>query len=482
MRIAGRRGKRLMRTGRRRAALCALALALNALIAPGAIRAEQSGRVLVVAAPFPTIADSLTSEALRAFWNGDAAALRDLSNNQRPPTLFISPATLADLRLLWGEPSRTAALQVVPEDQLLDTTWKAHPSAFAILPFDQLEARWKLLHVDGVNLFERETDLSRYPLVVPGKPNNRDLSRMTIVAMTGVTAMVRGTAVMMERKGILYPAAAIRDWLRGADITHISNEVSFWENCPRPSFNSGVVMCSDPRYIALLEDVGTDVVELTGNHLWDYGWRHLNTTLDMYEARGWQYFGGGRTITTALEPARFTHNGNRIAFVGCNWFGSNWATETRPGSARCGSRSPRELDLIQGAIRRAREEGYHVIVGIQYLELYSYQASPQQVRDFNALLDAGAVIVNGSQGHHAQGFSVNEKGFAHYGVGNLFFGDQAGVGVKQTFVDRHVFYDGRYLGADLRAAFIVDNSQPVPMKPAERAALLRRLFAVSHFW
>ncbi len=465
-------------------ALWMLSVALAVATSPAVARAQSEavGHVLAVAAPFPTVADGLSSGALRAFWNGDAAALSDLSNNRRPPTLFVSPDTLADLKVLLGEPSPQAAIRVVSPGALLDAAWEAHPAAFAVLPFDQLEVRWKLLHLDGVNLFEREAELARYPLIVPGKPSNRDLGRMTVVAMTGVTAMVRGTAVMMERKGLLYPAAAIRNWLRTADITHISNEVSFWDQCPRPSFNSGVVMCSAPRSIALLEDVGTDVVELTGNHLWDYGWQHLHTTLDMYEARGWQYFGGGRTITTALEPARFTHNGNRIAFVGCNWFGSNWAMPTRPGSARCGSRSPRDLDLIQAAIRRARADGYHVIASIQYLELYSYQPSAQQVRDFQALREAGAVIVNGSQGHHVQGFSVNAQGFIHYGVGNLFFGDQAGVGVKQTFVDRHVFYDGRYLGADLRTAFIVDNSQPVPMKPAERAALLRRLFAVSQFW
>ncbi len=94
---------------------------------------------------------------------------------------------------------------------------------------------------------------------------------------------------------------------------------------------------------------------------------------------------------------------------------------------------------------------------------------------------AGAVIVNGSQGHHAQGFDVNAQGFLHYGIGNLFFGDQAGVGTHQTFVDRHVFYNGQYLGVDLRTAFIVDDSQPVPMSADARATLLRKLFDVSGY-
>jgi poly-gamma-glutamate synthesis protein (capsule biosynthesis protein) len=101
--------------------------------------------------------------------------------------------------------------------------------------------------------------------------------------------------------------------------------------------------------------------------------------------------------------------------------------------------------------------------------------------DFKALRDAGAVVVNGSQGHWVQGFDVSAGGFIHYGVGNLFFGDQEGVGTHQTFVDRHAFYDGRYLGAELRSAFIQDYSQPRPMTPAERAQLLKTLFAATGY-
>ncbi len=379
-----------------------------------------------------------------------------------------------------GEPNANALIEVVPANALLAAAWGGRPASFAILPFDQLEARWKLLHLDGVNLFEKDADVSKYPLVTAG-PANRDTSKMTVVAMTGVTALVRGTAVMMERKGVLYPGAAIRDWLRSADIAHISNEVSFWDQCPRPTFNDGVTMCSNPKYIELLEDVGTDVIELTGNHLWDRGADKLNGTLDMYDERGWPYFGGGRNAGTALKPAKFEINGNKIAFVGCNWFGSNWATDTRPGSARCGTNSPRDLDLIIKEIEQLRAEGYQVISTLQYLEMYNYAASPQQHKDFDALRQAGAVVVNGSQGHHAQGFDVNEQGFLHYGTGNLFFGDQAGAGTHQTFVDRHVFYNGQYLGTDLRTAFIVDNSQPVPMSADARATLLRKLFDVSGY-
>jgi hypothetical protein len=203
----------------------------------------------------------------------------------------------------------------------------------------------------------------------------------------------------------------------------------------------------------------------------------------MYEDLGWPYFAGGRTYSESLRPVTMTVAGNRLAFVGCNWFGADWATETNelPGSALCGKDDPHSLDLITPTIRALADEGYLVIATLQYAEFYFYEPTAQQEADFKALRDAGAVVVNGSQGHHIQGFDVSAQGFIHYGTGNLFFGDQSGEGTHQTAVDRHVFYDGKYLGADIRLAFIEDFSQPVPLEPAARAKLLKTLFEATGY-
>jgi poly-gamma-glutamate synthesis protein (capsule biosynthesis protein) len=407
----------------------------------------------------------------------------------------MAPETRAALGLILGPPSAQARIVITDSARLASAVWAARPAGLAILPFDQLDQRWKLIHLDGINLFERTANLATYPLILRvgalgdpalarafGPPQtNRDPARMAVVAMTGVTALVRGTAIRMDEKGQTYPGAKIRDWLRGADIAHISNEVSFMDKCPAPDWNEGTVFCSTPKRLELLKDVGTDVIELTGNHLWDRGWENLSTTLGLYRDLGWATFGGGRTYSEALIPLTMTVNGNRIAFVGCNYFGANWATDTIPGSARCGRDSPYQFDLITPTIKALAAQGYLVIATIQYAEFYEYKPRPGQIVDFEQLRAAGAMVVNGSQGHHVQGFSVTPRGFIHYGTGNLFFGDQEGAGTHQTFVDRHVFYNGRYLGADLRAAYIENEAQPVPMTPAAKAALLKTLFAVSGY-
>lgn len=456
-------------------------------------------RTLALAAPFPTVSDGVQFSDVRRFWAGDASALAGAVVSNTAPILYMDADTRAALVLLLGKPGPDAAIQLVPTDQVVSVTWAARGASLAVVPFERLDVRYKLLAIDGVNLFEREADLSKYPLtlrvravgdlasitrVAAAAPpsDNRDLGRMTVVAMTGVTALVRGTAVRMEEKGVTYPGEAIRSWLTTADIAHISNEVSFWEKCRPPSRSDGVVMCSNPKYMELLRYIGTDIVELTGNHTWDYGADKLIPTIELYEKEGWAVFGGGRNLDNSRKPALLTVNGNKIAFIGCSYFGTNWATDVYPGATPCGTTNPQALDWIIGEIQRLKGDGWLVIATLQYTEFYTYAATRQQDIDFRKLRDAGAVVVNGSQGHHVQGFDVSADGFCHYGTGNIFFGDQTfSEGAQQTMVDRHVFYNGRYLGVDLRTARIQDISQPVPMDAEARGELLRTLFKASGY-
>ncbi len=456
-------------------------------------------RTLALAAAFPTVPDGVQFDDFKRFWAGDASALAGATMSNTAPVLYTDADTRAALALLLGKPGDATPIVLLPPSDILSKTWETRGASLAIVPFERLDVRYKLLTIDGINLFERAADMTKYPLSlrvqVSGDAaalaglrrtllptDNRALDRMTVVAMTGVTAMVRGTAVRMEEKGVTYPGEAIRDWLRTADIAHISNEVSFYDKCRAPSRSDGVVMCSNPKYMDLLRDVGTDLIELTGNHTWDYGADKLIPTIDAYEKEGWKVFGGGRNVDESRRPALMTVNGNKIAFVGCSYFGTNWATERYAGATPCGVADPQALDWIIPTIKQLKADGYLVIATLQYTEFYSYAATRQQDIDFRALRDAGALVVNGSQGHHVQGFDVSENGFCHYGTGNLFFGDQTfSEGAQQTMVDRHVFYNGRYLGVDLRTAKIEDISKPVPMSPEARATLLKTLFKVSGY-
>ena len=287
--------------------------------------------------------------------------------------------------------------------------------------------------------------------------------------------MVRGTAAYMDLDP-LYPASLIREPLIDADILHINNEVPFVYNCDNSMNFGALVFCSRPSYMALLEDIGTDVLELDGDHFQDHGDDPVYYTLDIYDEAGIPYYGGGHNKQEAQEPLLIEHNGNRFAFLGCNAkeIGYAAASDTRPGAVHC------DIELMKQQIRNLRMQGIIPIVTFQHQEVFQVKAVDIIRNDFNAVRDAGAVIVSGSQSHIPMEFNVSTNYFVHYGLGNLFF-DQAFLmpETAEAFIDRHIFYDGRYINTELLTIRFTNAALSHYSEGEERTTLLDRIFKVS---
>lgn len=456
--------------------------------------ASRTTWIYALVAPFPTVVDGITSDDLMAAWQGSLStepACVPCEDFRRSP-LWMSESTLQVFTALWGEPDADA-VRTVPQEELVPALWENRP-AWAIVPFEALEPRLKVLGIDGQAPIQKEFDHSAYPLkaefvlrALDREPatlslmlpsTNRRADKMTTVVLTGVTALVRATAYTMETKGVTYPANDIRELLRAADITHISNEIPFFTGCdfPNPS-RSKLVFCSDPKYIELLKDVGTDVVELTGNHFADYGAGAMLETLEIYNQNEILYYGGGADLDDALKPALLSHNGNQIAFIGCNPVDLGRppvATENKPGAAPCNH------SYMVNTIEDLNELGYVVIATFQHFEYYSPEARPNQLEDFHRVADAGASIVSGSQAHFAQMMEFYDHSFIHYGLGNLFF-DQMGdipyhPGIRREFIDRYTIYGGKLISVELVTTMLVDHSRPRLMTAEERAGFLNEYF------
>jgi len=448
--------------------------------------------VYALVAPFPTIPDGVSLEDLRKAWAGGG------NQNFEDRRILMSASTEAAFSTLWGAPS-IKGIRVANREDLLDLAWSTRP-AWAIVPFENLDPRWKVLQVGGMSPLDKHLNVSNYPLVIHFGFNgneqelnalgslqeqglvvlpssNRDVSRMTTLVMTGTTALVRATAAKMDSNGVTYPARDIRDWLVNADLTHISNEVSFAKTCPPGNpYQKDMQFCSRPEYIGLLDYIGTDIVELTGNHLGDWDWPPFLYTLDLYRQKGWYFYGAGENIERARAPIRLESNGNKIAFIGCRTGPPPvWATEMQPGGANC------DFAYIEKQINHLKSDGYLPIMTFQYNESYQMTPLPAQKRDFGLVSDAGAFIVQGSQAHYPQGFEFRDDRFIHFGPGNLFF-DQMNIpvmGTRREFIDRHVIYNGRLISTELLTAMLEDYCRPRPMTPDERISLLHDAFAAS---
>jgi poly-gamma-glutamate synthesis protein (capsule biosynthesis protein) len=468
---------------------------------PGVLRVETSAErpithwVYALVTPFSSTIQGVSYEDIRRTWNGEAAG------PFAGQPLLMDESTYRSFSALWGAPAGET-VATVPGEELLNYAW-GHQPAWALAPFESLDPRWKVLPVDGLSPIQKSFDpAAGYPLTLPisltGDPqqvgallerygpasasplapaSNREPGRLTVVAMTGVTALVRATAYTMEQRGVLYPGKDVRDWLREADITHISNEVPFAQNCPYPNpVQEGMRFCSDTRYIKLLEDVGADIIELTGDHFADHGVDAMYYTLELYRERGWPYYGGGENSQQARQAVLLEHNGNRLAFIGCNAKGGGYAQAgpNHPGAVTC------DFDWLVSEIARLRAEGVLPIATFQHFEYYTYQAQPNQERDSRLLAEAGAVIVSGSQAHQPQALEFVRNSLIHYGLGNLFFDQyEISLATRQGFIDRHIFYDGRYISTELLPILFIDYARPRPMTPQEQEDLLNAVFSAS---
>jgi len=440
---------------------------------------------------FDTIDPALPYAELRSAWAGETITYT---------ALVVLTDTLPLLEQVLGNagPSVTGYATV---DEVVAATWQDR-STLAVLPFDQLEPRLVVLSIDGQNPVENASgfDPQNYPLVAdvhvhraPADPleaalvsefldrlpdGNRNPDNLTVLAMTGVTAMCRMTAAQMDLLGPAWPAAIVGPGLASADITHISNEVPFVVGCETNTSQDNYNFCSKPEYMETLIASGADIIGMTGNHQNDFGRQNALASLEFYAEYNLPYYGGGKNLEEAMKPLFIEHNGTRMAFLGANSYGPKmaWATDALPGAA------PFDLNILSATIRSIKQKNLAdvVLVELQYQESYGTEPLVDQRIDFNALVRAGADIVTGVQSHVPQGMEFTDGSLILYGLGNLYF-DQMGPTTREGMIARHTFYRGRHLSTQIQTTLVHDYGQPQWTSPAERASMLQRVFDASYW-
>jgi poly-gamma-glutamate synthesis protein (capsule biosynthesis protein) len=442
--------------------------------------------------PFTSLRESISSKDLQNAWRSGSGDDIDI---------YVSDETNRSLQLIWGESNQLSVFSTDKEN--IFPALLSQPDSIAIIPFEQLNPYYKVLSVDQQHPLDPDFQIVDYHLKIElyfSSSFSRDIfdstgidisnfnpHKLTSVALTGVTAMVRDTAAIMEENGITYPGLDVQGILTAANITHISNEVPFAEDCPAPDPNqASLFFCSKDVYIQLLDFVGADIIELSGDHFGDWGPSAMLHSLDLYHQHGWLTYGGGETLQAGLEPVFIEHNGNQLAFIGCNGKAHDryaTASETNPGASRC------DFEWMLPKISTLVDQGYIVIATMQHEEVDSFQSIAIQQFDFRRIAEAGASIVSGSQAHHPQSFEFYGDSFIHYGLGNLFF-DQwylaqyfpsRHLNKDKSFIDLHYFYNGEYINTRLIPLLFVDNAHPRLMTVEEKVEFLEEVYRASRW-
>jgi len=312
-----------------------------------------------------------------------------------------------------------------------------------------------------------------------------DTANLLKLNMSGVVAISRDLGSRMNSlQNYDYPAEKLGSFLSDADLTHISNEVSFVDGCV---VAAGMRFCARDQYMESITASGVDIVELTGNHNNDYGSANNGRSIEMYKALGMDYFGGGLNNEDASKILYKEVDGTKIAFIGYNWYDTTYKTGAIAWGDKPGA-NEYSLEKMTANIAEAKANADIVIVDFQFQECYCYPegdviypicykplGNPDQESVFRKAVDLGATIVIGTQAHQPQTYELYGNGVIYYGLGNLYFDQWNWIGTRQAMILTHYFDDGKYVNTKLTPIYMDRSMQPDFATEAQADQLLKSL-------
>ncbi|MFM7234645.1 MAG: CapA family protein, partial [Flavobacteriales bacterium] len=232
------------------------------------------------------------------------------------------------------------------------------------------------------------------------------------------------------------------------------------------------------EHFRILEELGADIVELTGNHNLDVGTEAYTNTFKWYQEKGMKTFGGGLTPEEAGKPLVVTLNdGSKVAWVGFNEF------------CPCGECADKAMGanrysdaLAKSTIESLKSRGdiSYILACVQFGESDSYVPTSSQKRISKYLVDCGADVVIGSQAHQPQTFEWYKDRMIFYGIGNFMFDQIHRIGVRQAYFLECYFYHGRIVQFIPHFTFMGDDRRPAPAS-ARNAELIKKAVYLPSF-
>ena len=210
--------------------------------------------------------------------------------------------------------------------------------------------------------------------------------------------------------------------LNGADITVVNNEFTYTTEEESLS-GKAYTFKADPVNVGLLKVLGTDLVALANNHVYDYGEAGLIDTLETLEEAGYPYMGAGRNIEEASKIVYYVVNGRKIAFVNGTEIErySNYTQAASDNTA--GVLKFLDPEVMLRTIAEADANSDYVIVyahwGVEG-RVY-YDSSSEAYAEMFA--EAGADAIIGGHPHRLQGVSFVDNVPVAYSLGNFWFSD-----------------------------------------------------------
>lgn len=248
------------------------------------------------------------------------------------------------------------------------------------------------------------------------------------MAAVGDVMLARKVDRLMQAQGLGYPLAMLGPTLKAADLTFGNLEAPL-ATTGQQIPGKGIWFRARPEATQVLKDGGFDIMNIANNHILDYDTPAFLQTMDLLKGSGISYFGGGRDLARAREPAVVEVQGVRLGFLGYSDMADIYwshsyprrfrATATQAGVAPLVVNNTYLVEDICQDIRKLKPKVDQVIVSLHWGTEYQRTPTAEQQQIAHRLVDAGADIILGHHPHVFQGVEVYKGSLIAYSLGNF---------------------------------------------------------------
>lgn len=300
--------------------------------------------------------------------------------------------------------------------------------------------------------------------IFKGNPINKVLipekSIVTIVA-TGDVSFAHGinNTSLYDRKNFIWVFEKVSSVLQSADILLINLESPIFSSCIW-SETRFYLLCGSVRFIEGLKYAGVDVVNVSNNHIIDYG--VLKAREEIKALRDSQLLVSG-IDSNAIKIVK----GVKIGFLGFNDIKYNNIPQAREKGSYEIIYQADDTKKITRLINDMKKKTDLVVVSFHWGTEYTHQVTERQKFLGHLAIDSGADLVVGNHPHWIQPIELYKDKIISYSHGSLVFDlnsfkKASAENLKNRFglIGKYSFFKNKLVRVELILTEINNNNQP----------------------
>lgn len=220
-----------------------------------------------------------------------------------------------------------------------------------------------------------------------------------------------------------------------------------------------------PSLASSLKKGSIEGVNLSNNHIYDYGKVGFNDTISTLKNNQINYFGEGYKWSTSVK-------GMNLTFLGYQGWSYDKSIENK----------------LKADISSEKAKGNIVVVSFHWGVEGSYTPSNIQTRLAHFSIDNGADLVIGHHPHVIEGVEKYNNKYICYSLGNFCFGGNSNPQDKDTFIFQTKLYvennkiskqEVRTIPCRISSTSTYNDYKPTPLEANDKSRLLDKLNKLS---